>query len=130
MSNISKTIRLGGDLEVNRLGFGAMRIVGKGVWGEPEDAAEATRVLQRAVELMTTWKDSDNAESMIELVSNDLGLALAEGRLIEDAGELIAGLMALAATFLAELEHVTGESMSAILQTVGWLAAGNEPPTP
>ena len=40
-----------GDLTVNRLGFGAMRITGEGIWGEPKDHAEAKRVLQRAVEL-------------------------------------------------------------------------------
>jgi pyridoxine 4-dehydrogenase len=40
-----------GDLTVNRLGFGAMRITGQGIWGEPKDRAEAKRVLERAVEL-------------------------------------------------------------------------------
>jgi pyridoxine 4-dehydrogenase len=40
-----------GDLTVNRLGFGAMRITGEGIWGEPKDRAEAKRVLQRAMEL-------------------------------------------------------------------------------
>jgi pyridoxine 4-dehydrogenase len=42
---------LGGDLVVNRLGFGAMRLTGEGIWGEPEDPEEAHRVLRRAVEL-------------------------------------------------------------------------------
>ena len=42
---------IGGDLPVHRLGFGAMRITGPGVWGEPKDPAEARRVLRRAVEL-------------------------------------------------------------------------------
>ena len=45
------TFALGGDLPVNRLGFGAMRITGKGIWGPPDDPAEARRVLQRAIEL-------------------------------------------------------------------------------
>lgn len=40
-----------GDLTVNRLGFGAMRITGEGIWGEPKDRAEAKRVLERAVAL-------------------------------------------------------------------------------
>ena len=44
------TVRVG-DLVVNRLGFGAMRITGEGIWGEPKDPAEAKRVLRRAVEL-------------------------------------------------------------------------------
>jgi len=47
----SGTFRLGGDLPVHRLGFGAMRLTGKGIWGEPRDAREAIAVLRRAVEL-------------------------------------------------------------------------------
>jgi pyridoxine 4-dehydrogenase len=45
------TFELGGDLTVNRLGFGAMRITGPGIWGEPENPEDARRVLRRAVEL-------------------------------------------------------------------------------
>ena len=45
------TFDIGGDLTVNRLGFGAMRITGDGIWGEPRDPAECSRVLRRAVEL-------------------------------------------------------------------------------
>jgi pyridoxine 4-dehydrogenase len=45
------TFELAGDLEVRRLGFGAMRVTGPDVWGEPRDRAEALRVLRRAVEL-------------------------------------------------------------------------------
>jgi len=45
------TFELGGDLPVNRLGFGAMRITGEGIWGEPEDPEESRAVLRRAVEL-------------------------------------------------------------------------------
>ncbi|MBI5478828.1 MAG: aldo/keto reductase [Deltaproteobacteria bacterium] len=45
------TFKLGGDLEVRRLGFGAMRVTGADVWGEPADRAEALRVLRRAVAL-------------------------------------------------------------------------------
>jgi pyridoxine 4-dehydrogenase len=47
----SGTFLLGGDLLVHRLGFGAMRLTGKGIWGEPRDAREAIAVLRRAVEL-------------------------------------------------------------------------------
>src|SRR5207237_4920800 len=42
------TLKIGGDLVVNRLGFGAMRITGPGIWGEPRDVAEARRGLRRA----------------------------------------------------------------------------------
>ena len=45
------TLSVGGDLEVNRMGFGAMRITGEGIWGEPADPEEARRVLRRALEL-------------------------------------------------------------------------------
>jgi len=45
------TLDLGGDLTVNRMGFGAMRLTGDGIWGEPPDREEAKRVLRRAVEL-------------------------------------------------------------------------------
>jgi pyridoxine 4-dehydrogenase len=61
MSAISKTFKLGGDLEVNRLGFGAMRIVGDGVWGEPKDAENSKRVLKRAVELGVNFIDTADA---------------------------------------------------------------------
>ena len=49
---------LGGDLRVTRLGFGAMRITGDGIWGEPSDRAEAVRVLRRAVELGINFIDT------------------------------------------------------------------------
>jgi aryl-alcohol dehydrogenase-like predicted oxidoreductase len=52
------TIALGGDLTVNRMGFGAMRLTGKGIWGEPSDRAEAIRVLRRAVELGVDFIDT------------------------------------------------------------------------
>jgi aryl-alcohol dehydrogenase-like predicted oxidoreductase len=45
------TFAIGGDLEVNRLGFGAMRLTGPGIWGEPENPDECRAVLRRAVEL-------------------------------------------------------------------------------
>jgi pyridoxine 4-dehydrogenase len=45
------TFAIGGDLEVHRLGFGAMRITGRGIWGPPDDPEEARRVLRRVVEL-------------------------------------------------------------------------------
>ncbi|MBV8895344.1 MAG: aldo/keto reductase [Acidobacteriaceae bacterium] len=47
----SGTFTLGGDLTINRLGFGAMRITGEGVWGQPKNPEEARKVLRRAVEL-------------------------------------------------------------------------------
>ena len=49
---------LGADLKVNRLGFGAMRITGRGVWGDPPDPSAALRILQRAVRLGVTFIDT------------------------------------------------------------------------
>ena len=54
----SGTFRIGGDLPVHRLGFGAMRITGPGVWGPPTDRDEALRVLRRCVELGVTFIDT------------------------------------------------------------------------
>lgn len=52
------TITLGGDLTVNRMGFGAMRLTGPGIWGSPKNREEAIRVLQRAVELGVNFFDT------------------------------------------------------------------------
>lgn len=57
----SGTFKLGGDLEVNRLGFGAMRITGEGIWGEPQDRDEAIRVLKRLPELRVNFIDTADA---------------------------------------------------------------------
>ncbi|MGK5676663.1 aldo/keto reductase [Micromonospora sp. URMC 106] len=54
----SGTYRIGGDLQVDRLGYGAMQITGPGVWGDPKDPAEAVRVLRRAYELGVTFIDT------------------------------------------------------------------------
>jgi pyridoxine 4-dehydrogenase len=51
LDGMTDTFTIGGDLEVRRLGFGAMRITGKGIWGPPDDPDEARAVLRRAVEL-------------------------------------------------------------------------------
>jgi pyridoxine 4-dehydrogenase len=58
MKTRAKTFKIGGDLEVDRLGFGAMRLTGKGIWGEPKDVDEAERVLKRAVELGVNFIDT------------------------------------------------------------------------
>ena len=54
----SGSFTIGGDLTVNRIGFGAMRITGNGIWGEPKDSEEAKRVLRRAVELGVNFIDT------------------------------------------------------------------------
>jgi aryl-alcohol dehydrogenase-like predicted oxidoreductase len=66
----SGTFRLGGDVTIHRLGFGAMQITGQGVWGPPRDHAEAIRVLKRAVELGVDFIDT--ADSYGPYVSEEL----------------------------------------------------------
>jgi aryl-alcohol dehydrogenase-like predicted oxidoreductase len=57
----SGTFEIGGELPVHRLGFGAMQLTGRGVWGEPDDPDECRRVLQRAVELGVNLIDTANS---------------------------------------------------------------------
>jgi len=69
-TTFEKTFTIGGDLTVNRLGYGAMRITGKGIWGPPKDKAEAIRVLKKAVELGVDFIDT--ADSYGPNVSEEL----------------------------------------------------------
>lgn len=66
----SSSFALGGDLPVHRLGFGAMRITGKGIWGDPTSRETAKDVLRRAVELGVDFIDT--ADSYGPYVSEDL----------------------------------------------------------
>ncbi|HEX3109293.1 MAG TPA: aldo/keto reductase, partial [Thermoanaerobaculia bacterium] len=70
MSGADDTVFSLGDLPVHRLGFGAMRLTGKGVWGPPSDHDECVRVLKRAVELGVDLIDT--AESYGPHVSEEL----------------------------------------------------------
>ena len=70
VAQASGTFTLGGDLTVNRLGFGAMRITGKGVWGPPADRDECVRVLRRAVELGVNFIDT--ADSYGPYISEEI----------------------------------------------------------
>ena len=60
-TSLSATFKLGENLSVNRLGFGAMRITGEGIWGWPKDKEEARHVLRRAVELGVNLIDTADA---------------------------------------------------------------------
>jgi pyridoxine 4-dehydrogenase len=71
----SGSFRIGGELEVHRLGFGAMRITGEGVWGPPRDHDEAIRVLRRTVELginLIDTADSYGPDVSEELIAEAL----------------------------------------------------------
>lgn len=67
---IKATYTIGGDLTVNRMGYGAMRITGEGIWGPPKDKKEAISVLQKAVELGVNFIDT--ADSYGPNVSEEL----------------------------------------------------------
>jgi len=68
--SIKKEFTIGGDLTVHRMGYGAMRITGKGIWGPPRDKAEAIRVLKRAIELGVNFIDT--ADSYGPHISEEL----------------------------------------------------------
>src|SRR5215211_4495809 len=70
LDGMSETLTIGGDLEVRRLGFGAMRITGSGIWGPPDDLDEACAVLRRTVELGVNLIDT--ADSYGPEVSENL----------------------------------------------------------
>ncbi len=70
LAGSSGTVSLGGELTVNRLGFGAMRITGDGIWGPPKDPASALAVLRRATELGVNFIDT--ADSYGPYVSEEL----------------------------------------------------------
>ena len=69
-ASLSGQFLIGGELSVNRLGFGAMRLTGPGIWGEPQDHDEAIRVLRRVPELGINFIDT--ADSYGPFVSEDL----------------------------------------------------------
>jgi pyridoxine 4-dehydrogenase len=80
---------IGGNLKVNRLGFGAMRITGDGIWGPPADRAEVLRTLKRLPELGVTFIDT--ADAYGPFISEDLiaeALAPYEGLVIATKGGL------------------------------------------
>jgi pyridoxine 4-dehydrogenase len=68
--SFERTLSIGGELTVNRMGYGAMRITGKGIWGPPKDKDEAIGVLKRAVELGVNFIDT--ADSYGPHISEEL----------------------------------------------------------
>jgi pyridoxine 4-dehydrogenase len=87
---VTSTFTLGGDIEVRRLGYGAMRITGKGIWGPPEDPEGARKVLRRAVELGVNLIDTADSYGP-EVSENLIAEALhpyPEGLLIATKGGL------------------------------------------
>jgi pyridoxine 4-dehydrogenase len=83
--SFSKSFTIGGDLTIRRMGYGAMRITGQGIWGPPKDRSEAIRVLQRAVELGVNFIDT--ADSYGPSISEEL---IAEALYPYPAGLVIA----------------------------------------
>jgi pyridoxine 4-dehydrogenase len=87
---IKKTFQLGGDLEVNRLGYGAMRITGDGIWGWPKDVEGSKAVLRRAVELGVNFIDTADAygPQVSELLIGEALSPYAKGVVIATKGGL------------------------------------------
>src|SRR6202166_3167048 len=69
-ASLSRDVSLGGEISVHRLGFGAMRLTGEGIWGPPKDRNKALAVLRRAVELGVNFIDT--ADSYGPHVSEEL----------------------------------------------------------
>lgn len=89
-ASLSGEFLLGGEISVHRLGFGAMRLTGPGVWGEPEDREEALRVLRRLPEIGVNFIDT--ADSYGPFVSEDLiaeALAPYRGLTVATKGGLV-----------------------------------------
>jgi pyridoxine 4-dehydrogenase len=89
-AGLSGKFTIGGDVIINRLGFGAMRITGPGIWGEPEDRPEALRVLRRLPEVGVNFIDT--ADSYGPFVSEELvaeALHPYQGLLIATKGGLV-----------------------------------------
>jgi pyridoxine 4-dehydrogenase len=87
------TFTLGGELEVRRLGFGAMRLTGRGIWGEPDDRDECIRVLRRALELgvnLIDTADSYGPNVSEEIIAEAL-YPYPEGLVIATKGGLVRG---------------------------------------
>src|SRR3954464_3845252 len=85
------TFALGGELETRRLGFGAMRLTGPGIWGEPRDREECKRVLRRALELginLIDTADSYGPEVSENLIAETLH-PYPEGLVIATKGGLL-----------------------------------------
>jgi pyridoxine 4-dehydrogenase len=84
-ASVAGNISLGGEISVHRLGFGAMRLTGEGIWGPPKDRSKALAVLRRAVELGVNFIDT--ADSYGPYVSEEL---IAEALYPYPAGVVIA----------------------------------------
>src|SRR5262245_30758741 len=80
MTRLGGTFSIGGDLSVHRLGFGAMRLTGPGIWGPPEDVEECRRVLARVRELGINFIDTADSygpevsEQLIGEMGGDRGV--------------------------------------------------------
>jgi pyridoxine 4-dehydrogenase len=90
VAEVAKTFKLGGDLEIHRLGYGAMRITGDGIWGEPKDRESAKKVLQRAVELGVDFIDTADAygPDVSEILISEALAPYSKGTVIATKGGL------------------------------------------
>jgi pyridoxine 4-dehydrogenase len=86
-----KTFRVGKDMEVNRLGFGAMRITGEGIWGEPRDREAAKALVRRAVDLGVNFIDTADAygPAVSEPIIGEALAPYAQGVVVATKGGLV-----------------------------------------
>jgi pyridoxine 4-dehydrogenase len=90
VTTLQKTFKIGGDMEVNRLGFGSMRLTGAGIWGAPRNPDEAKRVLKRAVELGVNFIDTADSygPAVVEPLIGEALAPFAPGLVIATKGGL------------------------------------------
>ncbi len=94
-ASASGTFAIGGDLTVNRLGFGAMRITGDGIWGEPKDPEGAKQVLRRAVELGVNFIDTADSygPDVSEILIGEALAPYSEGVIIATENPQVKGVV-------------------------------------
>ena len=90
VAGVAKTFKLGGELEIHRFGFGAMRITGEGIWGEPKDRENAKALLQRVVEQGIDFIDTADAygPDVSEILIGEALAPYAKGTVIATKGGL------------------------------------------
>lgn len=90
-----------------------------------EEPAAANEGIRKAVALMTAWNENDDADTSfaVNIATQDLAEAFANGTLLGESVDLIAGLMSLSGQLLVELERHTKEPISSILARAGQHAA-------
>lgn len=90
-AEVTKTFKLGGELEIHRFGYGAMRITGEGIWGDPKDRDEAKAVLRRVVELGIDFIDTADSygPDVSEILIGETLAPYSKGTVVATKGGLV-----------------------------------------